>query len=541
MNRKLTAVVLVFTLLSLMLTSQRSNFAYADEQASSQLSSAFTGAQQQALVQLMSIPAELECTSSDTVLLIQDVIPWARVDLSDTDLGANVVELTVQQKPFCMIHSEDIDSTDLTQFKEIVISAAQNQAFYDNLFPSGTIHSDVEDWVDDGGILSANLADCASNEGDDPEGEPPSFVAGGVWADLEVEEICTNETADIESFTFVGGLKHVIEFDGTGFSEDNSIAAPTNPVITGAFGGANGGTIVDVDPQVDIDGWFFSAHGYFTDLPVDTTVILTRPNMTDDSIQEPVMIQYPFGSGLVIASLITAEWRYIGGFLNTADPGDPPVIIHPFDPNKKILANEIGFQDALTQPCILREEQPEDPISMNTVRNKNIAKTIHAEKQIFDCVLPQGNLPVIVDVTIIGEIFEDMDTKSIIKKQAQVITCTKDKLDGTVLGCDATTPTTNPTVPMRNCNEFLVQHPQEMNTVNKGNIVKTIESQKEVFLCNIGAGAFKKVDIVLFTEIWENLSNLSSPIIKVEFEAMRCVLNLGVAEVETCRFLNVFN
>lgn len=107
--------------------------------------------------------------------------------------------------------------------------------------------------------------------------------------------------------------------------------------------------------------------------------------------------------------------------------------------------------------------------------------------------------------------------------------------------CDATTLTTNLAAPTKNCKEFLVRRPQEMNTMNKGNIVKTIESQKEIFLCNIGAGIFKNVDIVLLTEIWENLNNLSNPIIKIAFEAVRCVLNIGVAEVETCRFLNVFS
>ncbi|MEG0352227.1 MAG: hypothetical protein RR586_03095, partial [Cellulosilyticaceae bacterium] len=54
-------------------------------------------------------------------------------------LGANVTELLDQGKNFCMISSSDIATTNLSNYKEIIISAAQSQAFYDNLFPGGTI------------------------------------------------------------------------------------------------------------------------------------------------------------------------------------------------------------------------------------------------------------------------------------------------------------------------------------------------------------------------------------------------------------------
>ncbi len=184
----------------------------------------------------------------------------------------------------------------------------------------------------------------------------------------------------------------------------------------------------------------------------------------------------------------------------------------------------------------------EDPISMNTVRNQNTVKTIHAEKHVFDCLLDQGDLPVIVDVTIFAEIFEDMKTQSVIKKQALVVTCTKDKSTVTAIKCESSTPSTQPPVPLRNCIEEPITHPQEMNTVNKGSIVKTIEAQKEVFMCNLGNGTIKKVDLVLFTEIWENLNNLpNDPIIKKAFESMRCVILNGTTEVETCQFLKVYD
>ena len=195
------------------------------------------------------------------------------------------------------------------------------------------------------------------------------------------------------------------------------------------------------------------------------------------------------------------------------------------------------FTNTKQANCILGA-QPDDPISMNTVRNNNFAKTIHAEKQVFNCKLEQGDIPVIVDVTIIAEIYEDITTKSIIKKQALVATCTKDAATGTVIECKATSPSQDP-VFVRNCSEVRIEHPQEMNTINKGSTVKTIESQKEVFLCSFG-DASKKVDLVLFTEIWEDLRLLpDNPVVKLTFEAFRCVVNVGEATVESCVFSNV--
>jgi len=190
------------------------------------------------------------------------------------------------------------------------------------------------------------------------------------------------------------------------------------------------------------------------------------------------------------------------------------------------------------------DDQAKDPISMNTVRNKNIVKTIHAEKQIFDCTLEQGAIPVIVDVTIIAEIYEDMNTQSIIKKDALTITCIKQESQATLIKCESSIPD-DETVPVRDCAEESIAHPQEMNTVNKGSIVKTIEAQKEVFICDFGNSNHhddKKVDVVLFSEIWENLSLLpSNPVVKHTFEVLRCTIVIDEAEVESCKFSTIQN
>ena len=202
----------------------------------------------------------------------------------------------------------------------------------------------------------------------------------------------------------------------------------------------------------------------------------------------------------------------------------------------------------VVENCLQRIEQHEDPIDMNTVVSKNIAKTIHAEKHIYDCSLEQGDIPVIADMTIIAEIFEDMDTKSIIKKQVFVITCIKEPESVTVIGCHSDIPETDVAI-VRNCSEEQISHPQEMNTVTKGSIVKTIDAQKEIFKCTLSFDPFtfepivrKKVMVVLFTEIWEDVRLLpNNPIIKIIVESMRCTIDESTPfpTVESCEFKTV--
>lgn len=244
--------------------------------------------------------SSIPCTGNETVALIQDVVPW---DLG-LPLGADVIELEAQGKNFCILTSDEIGSVNLNQFKEILIASGQTQTFYDNLFPNGIIHNDITNFVRNGGILSANLYDFATGPGN-----------MGVWEDYE----------------FVGGLHHVILFYP--YIVNLMIKYPDHPIITGAIPCPSGncGHIVDQGSKNDLDDWNYSAVGYFTNLPSGTTIILT------DNTDRPIMIEYPFGSGLVIATLTPSEWMYTDG-----DFG--------LNPMKKLLANEIAYQDYQIRP-----------------------------------------------------------------------------------------------------------------------------------------------------------------------------------------------
>ena len=195
-------------------------------------------------------------------------------------------------------------------------------------------------------------------------------------------------------------------------------------------------------------------------------------------------------------------------------------------------------------------EQADDPLDMNTIRNKDVAKTIIAEKEFFECETVQGGIDILLDVTLIAEIFENMTTKSIISKQAHVITCAKLE-DGVALGCDTYRPRTD-FIPVSECDDDpkTITHPQEMNTVNKGNTVKTIIAQKEIFYCSFEENVDvnfdapdsddKKVDQYFIEEIWENLSLLpGDTVVQKNVESLRCWILLTDAFVESCQFTSL--
>ncbi len=202
-----------------------------------------------------------------------------------------------------------------------------------------------------------------------------------------------------------------------------------------------------------------------------------------------------------------------------------------------------GYDD-----CTWRNGEYEDPISMNTVRNKDIVKTIHAEKEVFDCFLNQGNLEVIVDLTTYLEVYENITSQEVIETNAISTTCLKDEETATVIDCESLDVSTSP-VFVNNCTEDLgITHPQEMITVTKVKTAKTVEAQKEVFLCTLSDGTTKKVDIVLFTEIYEDLNTQTTT--SVQFLSARCVIletdninggDLQDASVETCIFDEIEN
>jgi len=206
-----------------------------------------------------------------------------------------------------------------------------------------------------------------------------------------------------------------------------------------------------------------------------------------------------------------------------------------------ITNNDIAPGLPLVRNCVLAT-QPKDPVSMNSIVGKKgntpIAKTLHIEKHVFEC--EDANDPStshIVDVALFAEIYEDMNDRSILRHQVEVINCMKDPVDGRVIGCERRNPSED-VISVQNCSEVVLSHPEEMNTVSSpnGKIVKTIDAQKEIFQCDNN----KTVDVVIFTEIWEDMSKLpGNPAVKRDVVSLRCTIASSFALTESCIFTKV--
>ena len=200
-------------------------------------------------------------------------------------------------------------------------------------------------------------------------------------------------------------------------------------------------------------------------------------------------------------------------------------------------------------------------VSMDTVRSKEVILTTHSEKEIFECFTVQGHIEVLIEVTLVAQIYENVTTKDIIRKQVEVINCIREPSQAKTYGCEVDSPDTTVT-PVRNCVADEIRKNQ--NSISKGSLVKTIEAQKMVYLCDLDGferdengqpikcennqhdtqiACFdpeKKVDEVIFAETWKNLNNLpNDPIVKTSFESLRCVVKLDTAVVESCIFTNL--
>jgi hypothetical protein len=222
--------------------------------------------------------------------------------------------------------------------------------------------------------------------------------------------------------------------------------------------------------------------------------------------------------------------------------------------------SQVGAEGILLSGCVLAADQPEDPIDMNTVVGTKgateYAKTIHREKQIFECEdVNDPTISYLVEMALFLEILESMDDRG--ETQAafsEVVTCIKEVEDdvaldpfpdGTVIECQRRTPATQ-IVPTFDCAAVdpQIQYPLEMNTVvdpDNNNIIKTIDAEKEVYTCENGTNApLKKVDQIIFTEIWEDLGRLSkNPVVKRTILDARCTIAIPFAIAESCIVINL--
>jgi len=214
---------------------------------------------------------------------------------------------------------------------------------------------------------------------------------------------------------------------------------------------------------------------------------------------------------------------------------------HDANENRQLDPGEVSATTTFTgitcgpNPCTDQSFRSSDATEMNTITTiRSLVKTIYVEKEVFSCqaeIRPNVFWPIITDVSIYTEIIEGTMAAPPIKK-FEVITCNKNATNGDILGCKHEVPSSNlPAV--YSCSQFPRTLPVEMNTVVVSpGIVKTIEVEKEVFNCDTPNKPKITKDVIIFTEILENLSTGTS---EKTFESVTCLKDIGSAKVIACK------
>jgi hypothetical protein len=155
---------------------------------------------------------------------------------------------------YSMFSSADIGNVDLSTYAKVIIPSYQPGGFY---LAVANNRAWFESWIQAGGVFEIHGAE------------------GDAW----------------DALTMPGGLTKV--YYG---SNDLTIQDPGNPLVQ------------NVDSN-EIDNWGASAHGYFTGWGAPPTVIIT-----EDTTGGPVLLEFGYGSGKVIATMMTVEHGYANGF-----------------------------------------------------------------------------------------------------------------------------------------------------------------------------------------------------------------------------------
>lgn len=183
---------------------------------------------------------------SAKALLIQDRLPWG--------LNSNAMALNAHGVAYDVISSADLAATDISGYGFIMYSSFQPHSYYANITAD---LAKIKAYIAAGGFLIAHSCDLWD------------------WTGLEI----------LPAGVIIG-----YQFDPR---NNIHITNPDHPVTKGLT-------------DVELSNWDASTHGYFTNLPPGTDVLM----VTDSNL--PTFIDYSYGRGRVIASMQTIEWQYAG-------------------------------------------------------------------------------------------------------------------------------------------------------------------------------------------------------------------------------------
>jgi len=158
-----------------------------------------------------------------------------------------------------------------------------------------------------------------------------------------------------------------------------------------------------------------------------------------------------------------------------------------------------------------------------------MVKTIHVEKEVYTCTDP----PAIYDQDIYIKKIEDLAKFPNVTSSTtfEVVTCAKNNLTGDVLGCVKKIPHQYSPINIH-CQQTFIGFPMQLNTVVAPNgIVKTVEAQKEVFGCPTSVSPKFMKDVIIFTEIFENVAKHTE---NSTFDSVVCAKVIGDLNVTGC-------
>lgn len=204
----------------------------------------------QGYVALLSQPVNAAVPGK--VLLIQDVLPW-NSSANQTLLASNGIAYT-------LINSSAISATDFSSYSKIILASDQPQSFYDSCAAN---KSKFDTFVSNGGMLEWHMASYGWQNGNSGVVVLPAGVGTS----------------------------------GQDYQDNNYVDIPSNPLVAGVPNPFPGSS---------------ASHNILTNTSGVTglAVITTTGNVPGGN---PTLIQYPFGSGCVVASGQTFEYGYNGG------------------------------------------------------------------------------------------------------------------------------------------------------------------------------------------------------------------------------------
>ena len=196
------------------------------------------------------VNASMTVLGDNKVLLIQDHAPWGS--------PANTAYLDKVGAKYDMVTSAQAVSLDFSAYRMIITANNQNPTILQNLT---LIKAKLEQYVSDGGVLFFGICD----------------------------------NSQIPSYTIPGNIVRIYELDN-----NNKIVDYNHHIVTGEF--TDNGALTDAMLYGNQ-----CSHTYFDPLtfPPGTRIILQNTK------NNPTLIEYPLGKGMVIASGLTWEWAAI--------------------------------------------------------------------------------------------------------------------------------------------------------------------------------------------------------------------------------------